>query len=84
MRALPRPSFHRAPLSDSSLSLSLPGFRPAGFKIAVVCSRGELSAQATVRMTKVYGFDHERVLSVQGGINKWIMQGYGVEQTTSC
>lgn len=51
-----------------------------GFKLAIICSRGETSAQAVIRLTKVYGFDEERVQTVEGGINQWLMKGFPTEQ----
>ena len=50
------------------------------FKIALICNKGQVSAQATVRLTRVYGFDQDKVQSVQGGITNWVLKGYGIEQ----
>ncbi|QDZ18764.1 Rhodanese domain-containing protein [Chloropicon primus] len=51
------------------------------FKLAIMCTRGEMSAQATVRLTRVYGLDGDKVRHVEGGINRWVLSGFGVEQT---
>eukprot|EP01026_Neomeris_dumetosa_P032569 TRINITY_DN2585_c0_g1_i5.p1 TRINITY_DN2585_c0_g1~~TRINITY_DN2585_c0_g1_i5.p1 ORF type:complete len:262 (-),score=18.41 TRINITY_DN2585_c0_g1_i5:184-855(-) len=40
--------------------------------IAVVCNSGSTSAQATVKLSKVFGF--EEVVNVKGGMQEWLQQ----------
>lgn len=46
--------------------------------IAVICARGGRSAQACVRLSKVFGF--EKVTNIAGGMNAWIGAGFPVQQ----
>lgn len=39
-------------------------------QIAVVCASGQRSSQATVRLTKMFGFKH--VSNVEGGMSAWV------------
>jgi rhodanese-related sulfurtransferase len=45
--------------------------------LAVVCAGGMRSAQATVRLTKVFGFT--KVASLKGGMAAWGADGLPVE-----
>lgn len=45
--------------------------------MAVVCNGGVKSAQATVRLTKVFGFAN--VASLRGGMVGWQAEGLPVE-----
>jgi rhodanese-related sulfurtransferase len=47
--------------------------------LAIICHSGKTSAQATVRLTKVYGFD-ATVYNVKGGMNQWILRGFPTQQ----
>ena len=47
------------------------------FKLAIMCQGGKVSSQATVRLTRVYGFDSDKVCHVEGGVNEWILRGLG-------
>ena len=49
-------------------------------ELAIICNTGSNSAQATVRLTKVYGFEEATVYNVKGGINQWLFSGYPTEQ----
>ena len=53
---------------------SLTGKRP----VAIICARGGRSAQACVRLSKVFGF--EKVTNIAGGMNAWIGAGFPVQQ----
>jgi rhodanese-related sulfurtransferase len=44
--------------------------------IAVICASGGRSAQATVRLSRVFGFSD--VVNVVGGTSKWIEAGYPI------
>ena len=46
-------------------------------EIAVVCAAGIRSAQAAVRLTRVFKF--KQVKNVGGGMNEWTQKGYPVE-----
>ena len=46
--------------------------------LAVICARGGRSAQACVRLSKVFGF--ENVTNIAGGMNAWIGAGFPVMQ----
>ena len=46
-------------------------------EIAVVCAAGIRSAQAAVRLTRVFNF--KQVKNVGGGMNEWTQKGYPVE-----
>ena len=43
-------------------------------QVAVVCQSGRRSAQATVKLTKVFGWP--TVVNVQGGTLAWISAGF--------
>ncbi|KAK9812602.1 hypothetical protein WJX72_000345 [[Myrmecia] bisecta] len=45
--------------------------------ISVICASGSRSAQATVRLTKVFGF--KDVANVRGGTRAWVGAGHAVE-----
>ena len=49
-----------------------------GKQIAVVCAAGIRSAQAAVRLSRVFKFQH--VKNVSGGMNEWTQKAYPVEQ----
>ena len=46
--------------------------------LAIICARGGRSAQACVRLSKVFGF--ESVTNIAGGMNAWIGAGFPVMQ----
>ena len=46
--------------------------------VAVICASGGRSAQATVRLSRVFGVTD--VVNVVGGTNQWIGSGYPIEQ----
>ncbi|EIE22515.1 hypothetical protein COCSUDRAFT_83472, partial [Coccomyxa subellipsoidea C-169] len=46
--------------------------------IAVICASGGRSAQATVRLSRVFGFSD--VVNVVGGTSKWIEAGYPIDR----
>ncbi|BDA43376.1 probable thiosulfate sulfurtransferase GlpE at C-terminar half [Coccomyxa sp. Obi] len=46
--------------------------------IAVICASGGRSAQATVRLSRVFNFSD--VVNVVGGTSKWIEAGYPIDQ----
>ena len=45
--------------------------------IAVICGSGKRSAQAAVRLSKVFGF--QQVVNVKGGMQAWTAAGYDVQ-----
>lgn len=45
--------------------------------VAVICAAGVRSAQAAVRLHKVFGF--QDVVNVKGGTTEWIKAGYTVD-----
>ena len=45
--------------------------------MAVVCAGGSRSAQATVRLTKVFGFS--QVASLKGGMAAWGVEGLPID-----
>ena len=45
--------------------------------IAVICGSGKRSAQAAVRLSKVFGF--KQVVNVKGGMQAWTAAGYDVQ-----
>ena len=46
--------------------------------ICVICASGGRSAQATVRLTRVFGFPD--VVNVAGGTSEWINAGFPIEK----
>eukprot|EP01025_Chloroclados_australasicus_P050226 TRINITY_DN5751_c0_g1_i1.p2 TRINITY_DN5751_c0_g1~~TRINITY_DN5751_c0_g1_i1.p2 ORF type:complete len:226 (-),score=24.00 TRINITY_DN5751_c0_g1_i1:327-1004(-) len=46
--------------------------------IAIICNSGSTSAQATVKLSKVFGF--EQVENVRGGMMEWQSQGFDIVQ----
>lgn len=69
-------------LSDAVRAGSLDQYTDS--QIAVICASGQRSAQATVRLSKVFGFKH--VTSVSGGMGAWVaMQaGQGIMSAGGC
>ncbi|KXZ56633.1 hypothetical protein GPECTOR_1g570 [Gonium pectorale] len=61
-------------LSDAVRAGSLDEYRQR--PVAVVCASGSRSAQATVRLSKVYGF--KNVVNVTGGMQAWVREGLPV------
>lgn len=47
--------------------------------IAVICASGGRSAQATVRLSKVFGFTD--VVNVVGGTSEWLAKGFPIERS---
>ena len=47
--------------------------------IAVICASGGRSAQATVRLSRVFGFPD--VVNVVGGTSEWIANGFPIERS---
>lgn len=47
--------------------------------ICVICASGGRSAQATVRLTRVFGFPD--VVNVAGGTIEWINAGFSIERS---
>jgi rhodanese-related sulfurtransferase len=71
------------PLEELSLAArsgQLDAYRSGSRDLAVVCSSGQRSAQAVVRLTKVLGF--EKVVNVSGGVQQWVAAGYELETGT--
>lgn len=46
--------------------------------VAVICASGGRSAQATVRLSRVFNFSD--VINVVGGTSKWIEAGYPIDR----
>lgn len=46
--------------------------------ILVICQSGKRSAQAAVKLSKV--FDFQQVVNVKGGTSAWVAAGYPTEQ----
>ena len=63
-------------LSESVRSGELDAWRAR--PVAVVCASGARSAQATVRLSKVFGF--EDVTNVAGGTMKWTLKNLPLEK----
>lgn len=61
----------------SADALSSAGFNPQD-RVYVICASGRRSAQACVRMNKVFGF--KDVINVKGGTLAWIGAGEDVER----
>lgn len=64
-------------LSEAVKAGTLDEWREGG-QLFVICQSGKRSAQAAVRLNKVFGF--KQVVSVQGGTSAWIAAGYPIEQ----
>lgn len=47
--------------------------------VAVICASGGRSAQATVRLSRVFGFPD--VVNVVGGTSEWISSGFPIERS---
>ena len=65
-------------LSDAVRSGQLDRFRDLQRMICVICASGGRSAQATVRLTRVFGFSD--VVNVAGGTIEWINAGFPIEK----
>ena len=65
-------------LSDAVRSGQLDRFRDPQRMICVICASGGRSAQATVRLTRVFGFSD--VVNVAGGTIEWINAGFPIEK----
>lgn len=64
-------------LSEAVRAGTLDDWKEEG-PILVICQSGKRSAQATVRLSKV--FDFQQVINVKGGTSAWIAAGYPTEQ----
>ena len=73
--ALPHITSMKLPMSVQVRQGSLDAIEDQ--EIAVVCAAGIRSAQAAVRLTRVFKFKH--VKNVGGGMNEWTQKGYPVE-----
>lgn len=62
-------------LSDAVRAGRLDDFKSS--PIAVICASGGRSAQATVRLSRVFSFAN--VVNVVGGTSKWIEAGFPIE-----
>ena len=64
-------------LSEAVRAGTLDDWKDEG-PILVICQSGKRSAQATVRLSKVFGF--QQVINVKGGTSAWVAAGYPTEQ----
>lgn len=64
-------------LSEAVRAGTLDDWKDQG-SVLVICQSGKRSAQATVRLSKVFGF--QQVINVKGGTSAWIAAGYPTEQ----
>lgn len=64
-------------LSEAVKAGTLDDWKEEG-PILVICQSGKRSAQATVKLNKVFGF--QQVVNVKGGTSAWIAAGYPTEQ----
>ena len=64
-------------LSDAVRAGTLDDWKEDG-PVVVICQSGKRSAQATVRLSKVFNF--QQVINVKGGTQAWIAAGYPTEQ----
>ena len=64
-------------LSDAVRMGSLDNLKELQRTICVICASGGRSAQATVRLSRVFGFPD--VVNVAGGTSEWINAGFPIE-----
>ena len=64
-------------LSDAVRMGSLDDLKELERTICVICASGGRSAQATVRLSRVFGFPD--VVNVAGGTSVWINAGFPIE-----
>lgn len=64
-------------LSEAVKAGTLDDWKEEG-PILVICQSGKRSAQAAVKLNKVFGF--QQVVNVKGGTSAWIAAGYPTEQ----
>ena len=64
-------------LSEAVKAGTLDDWKDQG-QVLVICQGGKRSAQAAVRLNKVFGF--QQVVNVKGGTAAWIAAGYPIEQ----
>lgn len=64
-------------LADAVKAGTLDDWKEQG-PILVICQSGKRSAQAAVKLSKV--FDFQQVVNVKGGTSAWIAAGYPTEQ----
>lgn len=64
-------------LSEAVKTGTLDDWKEEG-PILVICQSGKRSAQAAVKLSKVFGF--QQVVNVKGGTSAWIAAGYPTEQ----
>lgn len=65
-----------ASLSEAVKAGTLVDWEEQG-QIVVICGSGKRSAQAVVKLTKVFNF--KDVINVKGGMQEWAATGYEVE-----
>ena len=65
-------------LSDAVRSGCLDSLKEPKRTLCVICASGSRSAQATVRLTRVFGFPD--VVNVAGGTIQWINAGFPIDK----
>ena len=66
-----------AALSEAVRAGTLDDWKDEG-PVLVICQSGKRSAQAAVKLSKVFGF--QQVVNVKGGTSAWMAAGYPTEQ----
>lgn len=66
-----------AALSDAVKAGTLDDWKEEG-PVLVICQSGKRSAQAAVKLSKVFNF--QQVVNVKGGTSAWMAAGYPTEQ----
>ena len=66
-------------LSDAVRSGALDSLKQPNRTVCVICASGGRSAQATVRLSRVFGFPD--VVNIAGGTSEWINAGFPIEES---